>query len=274
MVFLNINTNNYKEKNENGLTKIQELNNIITGNASNKVFIFYYMEGCGPCNNTKPEWKKLENIFKNLKYDSTIGIADVNKDLSSKVKDAKQEPNSFPTIRFITNKGKTVEDYEDSNIKNKDKTIDSFVEWIKFKMNDKDKNMIDVDDNKSYVDYNTSNIDDNKSYVDDNTSYVDDNKSYVDYNTSNIDDNKSYVGDNKSYVDENKSNIDKNKSNIDKNKSNINKNIIKTKLGGKWTKKYKRSINCKKPHGFSQKQYCKYSRNKTRRNKTRLNKKK
>ena len=239
MVFLNINTNNYKEKNENGLTKIQELNNIITGNASNKVFIFYYMEGCGPCNNTKPEWKKLENIFKNLKYDSTIGIADVNKDLSSKVKDAKQEPNSFPTIRFITNKGKTVEDYEDSNIKNKDNTIDSFVEWIKFQMNDKDKNMIDVDDNKSYVDYNTSNIDDNKSYV----------------------------GDNKSYVDENK-------SNIDKNKSNINKNIIKTKLGGKWTKKYKRSINCKKPHGFSQKQYCKYSRNKTRRNKTRLNKKK
>ena len=24
----------------------------------------------------------------------------------------------------------------------------------------------------------------------------------------------------------------------------------------KWTNKYKKSINCKKPHGFSQKQYC------------------
>ena len=24
----------------------------------------------------------------------------------------------------------------------------------------------------------------------------------------------------------------------------------------KWTMKYKKSINCKKPHGFSQKQYC------------------
>lgn len=27
--------------------------------------------------------------------------------------------------------------------------------------------------------------------------------------------------------------------------------------GGKWTKKYKQSINCKNPKGFSQKQYCK-----------------
>lgn len=30
----------------------------------------------------------------------------------------------------------------------------------------------------------------------------------------------------------------------------------------KWTMKYKRSINCKKPKGFSQKQYCKYGRKK------------
>lgn len=32
--------------------------------------------------------------------------------------------------------------------------------------------------------------------------------------------------------------------------------------GGKWTKKYKLSINCNRPKGFSQKQYCKYGRNK------------
>jgi len=32
------------------------------------------------------------------------------------------------------------------------------------------------------------------------------------------------------------------------------------KVGRKWTKKYKSSINCKKPKGFSQKQYCKYGR--------------
>ena len=32
----------------------------------------------------------------------------------------------------------------------------------------------------------------------------------------------------------------------------------------KWSAKYKRSINCRRPKGFSQKQYCKYGR-KTRR---------
>lgn len=30
----------------------------------------------------------------------------------------------------------------------------------------------------------------------------------------------------------------------------------------KWSLKYKKSINCKKPRGFSQKQYCKYGRKK------------
>ena len=28
----------------------------------------------------------------------------------------------------------------------------------------------------------------------------------------------------------------------------------------KWSTKYKKSINCSKPKGFSQKQYCKYTR--------------
>ena len=30
----------------------------------------------------------------------------------------------------------------------------------------------------------------------------------------------------------------------------------------KWSLKYKRSINCRRPRGFSQKQYCKYGRKK------------
>ena len=28
----------------------------------------------------------------------------------------------------------------------------------------------------------------------------------------------------------------------------------------KWSNKYKKSINCNRPKGFSQKQYCKYGR--------------
>jgi len=35
--------------------------------------------------------------------------------------------------------------------------------------------------------------------------------------------------------------------------------------GGKWSMKYKKSINCKSPRGFSQRQYCKYGRRKTSR---------
>jgi hypothetical protein len=32
------------------------------------------------------------------------------------------------------------------------------------------------------------------------------------------------------------------------------------KIGGKWTIKYKKSINCNHPKGFSQKQHCKYGK--------------
>ena len=39
----------------------------------------------------------------------------------------------------------------------------------------------------------------------------------------------------------------------------------KKKVGGKWTLKYKKSINCRRPKGFSQKQHCKYGRKQTRR---------
>ena len=34
----------------------------------------------------------------------------------------------------------------------------------------------------------------------------------------------------------------------------------KNKKGGAWSLKYKKSINCNSPRGFSQKQYCKYGK--------------
>ena len=40
------------------------------------------------------------------------------------------------------------------------------------------------------------------------------------------------------------------------------KTNTKSKRGGKWSLKYKKSINCRKPKGFSQKQHCKYGRKK------------
>lgn len=37
-----------------------------------------------------------------------------------------------------------------------------------------------------------------------------------------------------------------------------------TKVGGKWSIKYKKSIDCNHPKGFSQKQHCKYGRKQRR----------
>ena len=48
-----------------------------------------------------------------------------------------------------------------------------------------------------------------------------------------------------------------------KNRSYKKKNMkIQTKKirTRKWSRKYKKSINCQRPKGFSQKQYCKYGR--------------
>jgi hypothetical protein len=40
----------------------------------------------------------------------------------------------------------------------------------------------------------------------------------------------------------------------------LRKSKKRGKKGGAWTAKYKKSINCNRPRGFSQKQYCKYGR--------------
>ena len=37
----------------------------------------------------------------------------------------------------------------------------------------------------------------------------------------------------------------------------------KKRIPRKWSMKYKKSINCNRPKGFSQKQHCKYGRRKT-----------
>jgi hypothetical protein len=185
MVFLNINAKNYNIKDKNGLTKIEQLNNLIE-NPKSKIFILFYMEGCGPCNAARPEWSKLKNVFKNYMTNPHIGIVDIDQILSEKIKHT-IPPQGFPTMRYMTDGGKISENYEDADITNKDRTIDSFVEWIKKKVN------------AQIVHHKTK-----------------------------------------------------------RHRGGIYSR--KNKKGGKWSLKYKHSINCKKPKGFSQKQYCKYGR--------------
>lgn len=141
------------------------------------VFILFYMEGCGPCNATRPEWKKLENVLeKKYKNNSNLVVADVDQEELTKIKHLPKEPSGFPTMLYIY-KNNNGENYEDSSVKDKNRTVDSFVEWIE--------------------------------------------------------------------------------------------NHVPSQSGGKkrrkWSIKYKKSINCQRPKGFSQRQYCKYGRKKTKR---------
>jgi thiol-disulfide isomerase/thioredoxin len=149
-----------------------QLNNSVKANK--KVFLLIYMEGCGPCNQTLPEWKKIENVFNEktnkTKYNNVV-VAEIEQANLDKLTFIKNDIKGFPSMKYISNNGLIQEDFEDSNIKNKSREIDAFMEWI---------------DSKIKTD--------------------------------------------------------------------------KYQRGGKWSRKYKRSINCRRPRGFSQKRYCKYSR--------------
>jgi thiol-disulfide isomerase/thioredoxin len=168
-----------------------------------QIFVLIYMEGCGPCNATRPEWKKIENVLDNkYKNNSNLVVADVEQELLSKIPSLKKQPSGFPTMLYITNKGNTIEDYEESNLKLKDRTIDSFVEWIETKIN-----------------------------------------------------SNSYGGGFKKI----RKTFKKGKK---RNAKTSKGKTSKEKKGGKWSLKYKKSINCRKPKGFSQRQHCKYGRKK------------
>jgi hypothetical protein len=198
MVYLEINRKNY------GRGLIDKLNKYLS-NKDAKVFIFFYMEGCGPCNETRPEWSKLKNVLSNdFLNKEDIVIVSVDKDLYGKLKNANKEPMGFPTIRFMTNAGENVQTYEDSDVSNKDRKIDSFVEWIKMKTGE--------------------------NYI----------------TTSETTTGK--AGGFKTKLTHRRN----------RQRSGRTKKIN----GGKWSAKYKRSINCNRPKGFSQKQYCKYGRKK------------
>jgi len=156
------------------------------GNKNTKTFILIFMEGCGPCNATRPEWSKLKNVLPpSFLKRKDIVVAAIDNHLAEKLTNLKTQPTGFPTMRFIENNQE--ENYEDSAISKKDRTIDSFVEWVQLKSGEKMHHKPSKN---------------NKTHK---------------YNKYN-------------------------------------------KRGGKWSRKYKRSINCNRPKGFSQKQHCKYGR--------------
>jgi thiol-disulfide isomerase/thioredoxin len=188
-------------RSKNDIDKLKKINELIE-NGSN-VFILVYMEGCGPCNATRPEWNNLESVLKHqYKNNNNLVIVDVNKDFSSDIKHI-GNIDGFPTMKYISKQGAEVETYENSSVNKKDRSTNSFINWIESKIN-------------TVVSTTPTSSPQNVF------------KRLTKYKRST-------------------------------NKKRTNK---KSHKGGKWSRKYKASINCKRPKGFSQKQYCKYGRNK------------
>lgn len=115
--------------------KVDEVDSYI--DQGKHVFILVYMEGCGPCMMTKPQWLLINKMLKDkYKNDDSIVVADIENDKLSKLKHV-GDVDGFPTMKYIhkNNNGMLdVETYENANIKNKDRTTKSFVEWIEGKM--------------------------------------------------------------------------------------------------------------------------------------------
>lgn len=102
-------------------TKIESVNNFI--NDDNPVFLFMFLEDCGPCNATKPEWEKIpDHLKKEYLDDEKIMIVELNQSFQNKFTNIGKEPMGYPCIRFI--KGKTIKEYEGA------RTGEAFAEWI------------------------------------------------------------------------------------------------------------------------------------------------
>jgi len=116
----------------------KKMNDIIKN--AKHVFILVYMVGCGPCNATRPEWKKMCNELNN-EYSSRndVAILDLDNKFMNEVKHI-GDVNGFPTIKYISDQGNKSEAYENSNIPNLKRSSDSFIKWIKSKMS-KNKKM-------------------------------------------------------------------------------------------------------------------------------------
>ena len=112
---------------------IKEINKYIEDGKN--VFILIFMDSCGPCNATRPEWDKIKKVLeKKYKNDDSFVIVDVNKNYSNYLKYI-GDIDGYPTIKYISNKGRVIENYEGASISKKDRSVNSFIEWIESKIN-------------------------------------------------------------------------------------------------------------------------------------------
>jgi len=200
-------------------------------------FVLIYLVGCGPCNMTKPEWKKVANSFGYRNDNQGVVMVDVDQDNLDQIRPAigNYPISGFPTMLHVHRDMKT-SSYEDSNVKNKNRSAESFREWINHYVNMNKRHKPEKLHKPLLL--MTHNNSSEKQDV-------------YNYKSNLLSRSKS-------------SNSSKSSKRKSKKTQKIN-----SQMGGKWSLKYKRSINCKRPKGFSQRQHCKYGRPNHRRSRYR-----
>ena len=120
---------NYWIDDEENYKNPNDVDDIIS--KSNHVFILVYMNGCGPCNSTKPEWYKMQQALKQEYADrDDVGVVAIEKSLIPQLKSNLGPIDGFPTMKYIEGNGKNIQMYEDSPVRLKDRSKDSFVNWV------------------------------------------------------------------------------------------------------------------------------------------------
>lgn len=108
--------------------KINQINKYLL-DPNHQIFILFYLDGCGPCNATRPEWNKLQKeLLQNTqnKNKNNIIVAQIEQKQARHISKI-NEPTEFPTIVYVSNSGSILEKYEG------ERNVDAFVSWIKSK---------------------------------------------------------------------------------------------------------------------------------------------
>ena len=102
--------------------------------AGKNAFILVYMDGCGPCAETLPKWKKIETLL-NVRYKNidNIIVASVNKDLLNLIPYI-GSIEGFPTMKYVSEKGTKLEVFENTPYGKGERSTSSFVNWIESKI--------------------------------------------------------------------------------------------------------------------------------------------
>uniref|UniRef100_A0A6C0LBT9 Thioredoxin domain-containing protein n=1 Tax=viral metagenome TaxID=1070528 RepID=A0A6C0LBT9_9ZZZZ len=185
--------------NEIAKKKIKKLNDHIK--SGKHIFLFLFMVGCGPCNETKEPWLNTKTYLKDEhKKNPNIVFAMVDKDFYPNLRNIGKEPMGFPTLRYID--GDSSEEYENAELERRDRSAESFADWIESKVAEKGPRGIVI--------------------------------------------RRIMKGGNAPGPSKRRAGGRRRK---------------RTHRGGKWSLKYKRSIDCNRPKGFSQRQHCKSRKN-------------